>query len=98
MTTVQQRKLSFPLTEGKLCIDGQWRPARDGKTRPILNPATEEAITFVAETTASDVEDAITAASKAFTSDAWRKLNVYERAQTLMRIGDLIEEEANGGS
>lgn len=48
-TPVQLRRLSFPLTEGKLYIDGQWPSARDGSTRPIINPATEEAVTRVAE-------------------------------------------------
>lgn len=95
MTTVQQRRLSFPLSEGKLYIDGQWRSAHDGRTRPIINPATEEEVTRVAEATGSDVEDAVASASKAFTSDAWRKLNVYERAQLLTRIADLIEEDGD---
>jgi aldehyde dehydrogenase (NAD+) len=95
MTTTPKQRLSFPLTEGKLFINGQWRAAQDGQTRPIINPATEEEITRVAEASASDVEEAIAAASQAFTSDHWRKMDIYARAQLLMRIADLLEQHAD---
>src|SRR5215471_12160667 len=92
MTTTPKQRLSFPLTEGKLFINGQWRTAQNGQTRPIINPATEAELTRVAEASASDVESAIAAASQAFTSDRWYKMDIYARAQLLMRIADLLEE------
>ena len=32
----------------QLFVDGKWRPAASGKTIPVLNPATEEAVGNVA--------------------------------------------------
>src|SRR5262249_4332054 len=61
----------------------------------IINPATEAELTRVAEASASDVESAIAAASQAFTSDRWHKMNIYARAQLLMRIADILEEHTD---
>jgi acyl-CoA reductase-like NAD-dependent aldehyde dehydrogenase len=39
-----------------LYVDGRWAPASDGRSRPVVDPATEEAVTTVAEASASDIE------------------------------------------
>ena len=45
-----------------LFIGGEWRPASDGGTFPVLNPATEKSITEVSNATAEDVTSAVHAA------------------------------------
>ncbi|MCS7024798.1 MAG: aldehyde dehydrogenase family protein [Bryobacteraceae bacterium] len=82
-------------TPNQLWIGGEWRDALSGKTFPVLNPATEEEITQVAEADSADVDLAVAAAQKAFESGPWPKMSVTERARLLWRIGDLLLENAD---
>jgi len=41
-----------------LHIDGTWRPARAGKTIPVVDPATEETIGQVAWAEVADLDEA----------------------------------------
>jgi aldehyde dehydrogenase (NAD+) len=52
------------IRQTQLFIDGQWTPARSGKTFATINPATEEVIAQVAEADAADVDAAVRAARK----------------------------------
>ena len=48
-------------------IDGEWRPARSGKTFDDLNPAdTRDVVGRLAASDAQDVDDAVEAAARAF--------------------------------
>ncbi len=55
-----------PIKEAKLYINGQWRSASDGKTRPTISPISETAIADIPEADDRDVEDAILAARRTF--------------------------------
>jgi aldehyde dehydrogenase (NAD+) len=55
----------------QLLIDGKLAPASDGRTYPILNPATEEEIGQAPDATADDVDAAIAAARRAFDETDW---------------------------
>ena len=53
------------IRQSQLFIDGQWVPARSGRTFATVNPATEEPIADVAEGDAADIDAAVKAARAA---------------------------------
>jgi aldehyde dehydrogenase (NAD+) len=88
------RKATKPqIRQTQLLIDGQWTPARSGKTFETINPATEEVIASVAEADAADVEAAVLAARKAFDDGPWPRMDARERGKIMMRLADLMEAE-----
>ncbi len=77
-----------PITT-QLYIDGEARPAADGGTYPLNNPARPiELVGHVAAGTVSDVDAAVEAAHRAFPS--WAALSYRERAVMLNRVADLL--------
>jgi 5-carboxymethyl-2-hydroxymuconic-semialdehyde dehydrogenase len=76
-------------------IDGAFRASRDGGTFESRNPATNEVIALAADGRAADVDDAVTAARRAFDEGPWPRLPATERATVLRRIADLIREHAD---
>ena len=76
----------------QMLIGGEWRGAGNGQTRPVLNPATEEAFAEVPEATREDAHAALVAAKKA--QPAWAALTGVERAEYLKRIAELIRQDA----
>ena len=68
--------MSYPNTQ--LLIDGQWQDAADGRTLPVLNPATGAEIGRVAHAGIADLDRALAAAQKGF--EAWRDVPAIERA------------------
>ncbi|MBD3886419.1 aldehyde dehydrogenase family protein [Phormidium tenue FACHB-886] len=84
-----------PIKQVKLYINGQWRSASDGKTRPTISPITETAIADISEASQQDVEDAILAARRAFDNGPWAKMMGHERQQILTRVSQLIEQYAD---
>jgi lactaldehyde dehydrogenase/glycolaldehyde dehydrogenase len=74
-----------------MCIGGEWRGASDGKTRPVLNPATGEAFAEVPEGTREDARAALEAAKAA--QPAWEALTGVQRAAYLKRIAELIRQD-----
>jgi aldehyde dehydrogenase (NAD+) len=76
----------------ELFIGGKFVPPKSGLYFDTLNPATEKHLARVAEADQQDVDDAVKAARKAFTS--WSKLPGSERAKYLYRIARLIQERA----
>jgi (Z)-2-((N-methylformamido)methylene)-5-hydroxybutyrolactone dehydrogenase len=81
-------------TTYQLFIDGQWRPASDGGTMPAINPYDQDVHALVPVATASDVEDAIEAARRAFKTQ-WSKTTPGERARLLNKVADLIDADAD---
>jgi succinate-semialdehyde dehydrogenase/glutarate-semialdehyde dehydrogenase len=77
----------------QLFIDGQWRPARSGRTIPVINPATEEVIGKVAHASKEDLDEALEAAAKGFT--AWRKVSAYDRAKLMRKAADILRSRAD---
>jgi succinate-semialdehyde dehydrogenase / glutarate-semialdehyde dehydrogenase len=83
--------MTYPNVE--LFIDGKWRPAASGKTIPVINPATEEAIGTVAHAAKSDLDEALASADKGF--KIWRNISSYERSKVMRKAADLIRERAD---
>ena len=80
-------------TNTQLLIDGQWRDAADGRSLPVLNPATGEEIGRVAHAGTVDLDDALAAAQKGFLH--WRDVPAIERGRTLRRAAGLMRERAD---
>ena len=80
------------IAPGRLLIDGQW--VEGSKKFETINPATGEALTQVAEASASDVDRAVSAARRAFEdrNGAWRKMSASERGRLIWRLADLVEK------
>jgi acyl-CoA reductase-like NAD-dependent aldehyde dehydrogenase len=87
MTTSLRKSLS----PARLFIDGQWVDPQSGQNFKTINPATEEAITDVADASAEDVDRAVQAARRAFESGPWGKMSGADRGRILWKLGDLIE-------
>lgn len=73
-------------------INGQHVDAKSGKTFDNYSPLDNSLICQVAESDASDVDDAAQAAMDAF--PAWRDMPAKERRDLLYKVADLIEENA----
>jgi len=71
-------------------IDGAFRPAQDGATEAVLNPATGEEIAQAPLSGAADIDTAVAAARGAF--DAWSQTTPAERASALLALADAVEE------
>jgi succinate-semialdehyde dehydrogenase/glutarate-semialdehyde dehydrogenase len=74
-----------------LSIGGQWRPASDGRTIDVVDPATEDLLATVASASVEDAIDAVAAAAEA--AAAWAETSPRERSNVLRRAFDLIIEE-----
>ena len=71
-------------------IDGR---VRNGEARiAVENPATEGILCHVAEAAATDVGDAVSAASRAYTSGVWARASVQHRAHVLHEGARLLRE------
>ncbi len=75
-----------------LCIAGQWTKSADGRSIPVLNPATEEVIGSVAHAGLADLDAALAAAESGFA--AWRQASAYERSKIMRRAAALLRERA----
>ena len=80
-------------TEIQNFIDGERRPAADGSSEPILNPATGEQIATAPLSGEDDVDAAVQAAKRAFPD--WSETPPGERALALLRIADALEENGD---
>src|SRR5260370_24314648 len=75
-----------------MLIDGEWVPARSGKTFEVRNPATDEVLARVPEAAAEDVDRAVKAARRAF-DEGWRDVTAQERGRILLRLAEVIRRE-----
>ena len=71
-------------------IDGQWRPARSDSWTAVIDPCSGEAYAEAACSGPADVDDAMSAAERAFAS--WRRTTPSERSLLLLRFADAIDE------
>jgi len=71
-----------------LYIGGQWRPAENSCSIPVLNPATEEVIGTVAHASRNDLDEALAAAASGFA--VWRTISAFDRAKLMRKAADLL--------
>jgi betaine-aldehyde dehydrogenase len=74
-------------------IDGEFTPPADGRTEPVLNPATGEVIAEAPVSSAADVDKAARAARRAF--ETYGVTTPQERSLMLLKLADSIEEHAD---
>ncbi|MEZ2574270.1 aminobutyraldehyde dehydrogenase [Buttiauxella ferragutiae] len=78
--------------QSQLLINGQLVDGL-GEKLPVYNPATGEVLLEIAEATANQVNDAVTAADNAFAS--WGQTTPKERAEHLLKLADVIEQNGD---
>ncbi len=77
----------------QLLIDNVWCDAADGRTLPVVNPATGAEIGRVAHAGIADLDRALASAQKGF--ELWRKTSAVERSKVLRKAATLMRERAN---
>jgi aldehyde dehydrogenase (NAD+) len=82
------------LTRYKMFIGGEWVDTAAGGCFESDNPYTGRPWALIPRGGAADVERAVQAARKAFTSGDWPKLNASKRGALLRKLGDLIGEKS----
>jgi aldehyde dehydrogenase (NAD+) len=85
---------SLPTTaQTRLLIDGEFADSLSGETFKSINPASGAAFVEVALGRADDVDRAVAAARRAL-GGAWGKTGPLERQRILLRLADLVEQNA----
>ncbi|RYL95004.1 aldehyde dehydrogenase family protein [Sporolactobacillus sp. THM7-4] len=79
--------------EYKLYIGGKWVDGSNGRKLTSYNPSTGEKLAEFVDASHEDVDAAVQAAKKAF--ESWSKVGVQERSTLLLKIADLIDENAD---
>ncbi|MBN6205572.1 aldehyde dehydrogenase family protein, partial [Ralstonia pickettii] len=83
--------MNFEKKTKSIWIDGAWRDI-DGKTEVIYNPATLKPITEVAYAGKKETDEAIQAATRAFSF--WSETTGRERSRILYKAYELMQEDA----
>lgn len=79
-------------TTRKNFVDGEFVDGTSGEWQKVLNPATAEVIAEVPKGSEEDVDRAVGAADRAFTS--WFDTTPQERAEMLLALANVLEENA----
>ncbi len=75
-----------------LFINGKWLKSKSSKKIKVINPATNKKLTTLAVSNKSDVNQAVSAAKKAFAS--WSKTSSDSRAKYLYALARLIQKHS----
>lgn len=76
----------------QLFIDGKWQQPAEGKSLPVVNPATGKEIGRVAHAGRADLDRALQAAQKGF--EVWRDMVPAERSKIMRKAAALMRERA----
>ena len=76
----------------QLFINGQWQQPAEGRTLPVVNPATGKEIGRVAHAGRPDLDRALEAAQKGFA--VWRDMVPAERSKIMRKAAALMRERA----
>ncbi|CAB3795962.1 Phenylacetaldehyde dehydrogenase [Paraburkholderia caffeinitolerans] len=79
----------------QMFVDGRFCASGDSRTFAVFNPATGAEIAQVPDATDTDIDEAVTAARRAFEADTWRRLPPSERERLLLRLADLVERNGD---
>src|SRR5205823_2250241 len=77
-----------------MLIDGGWRDGSSGETIPSINPFTGQVWATAPLATDKDVDEAVSAARRAFDDGPWGRSTPVQRARLLRALAVLIEENA----
>jgi succinate-semialdehyde dehydrogenase/glutarate-semialdehyde dehydrogenase len=76
----------------QLFINGQWQQPVEGRTLPVVNPATGKEIGRVAHAGRPDLDRALEAAQKGF--EVWRDMVPAERSKIMRKAAAFVRERA----
>jgi aldehyde dehydrogenase (NAD+) len=82
------------LTKYQTVIGGRWTDSASGEFFETDNPYTGKPWALIPRCAVDDVDRAVKAAHKAFTSGDWPKLTASKRGALLRRLGDLVAEHS----
>jgi 1-pyrroline dehydrogenase len=85
--------MSVAVSQHKNFVGGEWVDSAGGETMEVLNPATGEVIAEVPRSTPEDADRAVQAANAALPE--WLECTPAERAELLLKIADVIDENAD---
>ncbi len=75
-----------------LVLGGERRPASDGRTFPVIEPATGKPFAEVAQAGIEEAEGAVQVAHRAFEEGPWPRTSATERGRVLLRTAALVRE------
>ena len=75
-------------------INGEYVDAASGKTFASINPATGATNAMIAEGDVEDINRAVAAARHSFESGVWSEMPPMNRKAILLRLAELIRENA----
>jgi acyl-CoA reductase-like NAD-dependent aldehyde dehydrogenase/alcohol dehydrogenase class IV len=78
----------------RLLIGGELVDAGDGARSESTDPGSGEVVATFARAGKAEAEQAIDAASRAFESGVWSRIDPVERARVMMDLADRIQEQA----
>ena len=84
--------MALTVKPGKLLINNEWVAAQSGKRFDVVNPATEQKITDVAEGDKADVDSAVRVARQAFEEGPWRKMAARDRGRIIYKAAQLLDQ------
>ena len=70
-------------------INGKVVPARDGRTTPVIDPATGQQYATAALSGQADIDDAMAAAASAF--EDWKNSTPSQRQKAINDVADAME-------
>ncbi|XP_070509745.1 aldehyde dehydrogenase, mitochondrial [Chironomus tepperi] len=77
-----------------LFINNEWHKSESGKTFQTINPATEEVIAEVQESSKDDVNKAVEAARNAFKLNSpWRRMDASARGKLIHKLANLMKRD-----
>ena len=85
---------SGTLVTYKMYIDGQWVSSASGQHFESHNPFTGKPWALIPRGNTEDIDRAVQAARKAFTSGEWPKMTASRRGALLRKLGDLILDKS----
>ncbi len=77
-----------------ILIGGVWRPCAGGETLPLENPSTGGTVGDIARGTATDIDEAVTAAEAALAGE-WGRWTAAERGRAMMKMGRMVLDRAD---
>ncbi|MBV9067060.1 MAG: NAD-dependent succinate-semialdehyde dehydrogenase [Methylobacteriaceae bacterium] len=79
--------------EVKLYIDGEWVAGSEGKSEPVLDPATAQPVGKVPHASRADLDRALAAAEAGF--KVWRETSAHDRYKLMRKAADIIRSRAD---
>jgi len=80
-------------TPSPMFINGDWVQGSSGETIDVVDPANGQLLCIIASGSSEDVDQAVTAAFRAFHDGRWSELRPDERARALDTWANLVERD-----